>query len=571
MIVFEKMKLQNFLSIGNKPIEVDLNHEGITLICGHNGSGKSGIFLYPIYYGLYGKSFSKTKLGSLVNNINGNGMVVELWFSIGDNQYHIKRGSKPNIFEIYVNGKLKQQLANTRDYQSYLEHDILKMDENTFKQLVVIGSTSYTPFMRLSLGERRIVVEDILDLSIFSKMLEKSKIYMVELDTEISANNEIQREITEKIHILEAKKEESEKVSSTYKASLERDLENTRKEIKKYVKLTSCGSYENKIKTLKNTKAKQEQVITEANNILTEFTTKMKSIIKTEDFFSNNSSCPTCGQDITKEVFDKKKNLILERKKSLQEKIDKCRNKLNELYKKKDDLIEELNEIIDLQEQYIKNIFTLNQLCDQEKELENKIKNIKGDVSETIEKINSEIIKYNQELTEKCREKDILLEKKNALTSLQGMLKDDGIKSEIISSYLPKLNQLVQHYLDICGFNIVFSFDNMFEASITDRIQENREYFSFSEGQRARIDIAILMAMRDLSKLRSSTSCNIITVDEFDGVLDTDGKIAFMEILKSISDTSIYIISHAYEEYNTYANRNFVVEKQNGFTRLKEI
>lgn len=573
MIRIQKIILKNFMSVGNKPLEVNLDHDGITLICGDNGVGKSTLFLYSIYYSLYGKSFSKTKLSSLVNNINNKDMLVEIYFTINKHEYIIKRGIKPNIFEIHIDGKLKTQTAHNKDYQQFLEKEILHMDEKTFRQLVVIGSTSYIPFMRLSPWERRIVVEDILDIGIFSKMSEYSKLEMNDINNNLSSLQEELHKLEQNKAILDAKKNQYMETSEEYKKSLEKELFTMEKTINdleedyKAIEETPDDIFIN----MKNKKEKLTKVVKEAEKIQVSLETKIKNLEKTKKFFDENNTCPTCKMTIPQEVKESNISIISTKIVDMNDKINQCNDKIEELYSKIDKTKEEIEKINETNRKRSNILDNIKQNLKQKQNIQDKINHINQDSKEKQENTNGEIKEIESKIQKKETHIDQVKNDIKSLVYLQNLLKDDGIKANIISMYLPKLNQLIQKYIDICGFNIVFSFNNTFDAFICDRLQENREYMSMSEGERSRIDLAITMSLRDLARLRSSISLNIIVIDEDDSTLDRNGQIAFMEILNSIENTNIMIISHHWEEYQSYAKNNYIIRKEHGFTKIEEI
>lgn len=573
MIRIQKIILKNFMSVGNKPLEVNLDHDGITLICGDNGVGKSTLFLYSIYYSLYGKSFSKTKLSSLVNNINNKDMLVEIYFTINKHEYIIKRGIKPNIFEIHIDGKLKTQTAHNKDYQQFLEKEILHMDEKTFRQLVVIGSTSYIPFMRLSPWERRIVVEDILDIGIFSKMSEYSKLEMNDINNNLSSLQEELHKLEQNKTILDAKKNQYMETSEEYKKSLEKELvsmEKTINDLEEDYKAIE-ETPDNTLIDMKNKKEKLTKVVKEAEKIQVSLETKIKNLEKTKKFFDENNTCPTCKMTIPQEVKENNISIIGTKIVDMNDKINQCNDKIEELYSKIDKTKEEIEKINETNRKRSNILDNIKQNLKQKQNIQDKINHINQDSKEKQENTNGEIKEIESKIQEKETHINQVKNNIKSLVYLQNLLKDDGIKANIISMYLPKLNQLIQKYIDICGFNIVFSFNNTFDAFICDRLQENREYMSMSEGERSRIDLAITMSLRDLARLRSSISLNIIVIDEDDSTLDRNGQIAFMEILNSIENTNIMIISHHWEEYQSYAKNNYIIRKEHGFTKIEEI
>lgn len=573
MITFKTIKIQNFASIGNKPLEFDYTKFNIGLVTGNNGAGKSQTFLYSLYYALYGKSFSKTTLGALINNINKKGLLVELTFSIGSNDYLIRRGMKPNLFEIYVNGKLKPQPSTTKEYQTWLETQVLKMDEKTFRQLVVYGSSSYIPFMRLSASERRVVVEDMLNLGIFSKMLELSKI---ELASVVESGKKVSASILEKSHqkdVLEAKKKEREEVTGKVIEELETSIASANEKIMTLQDAFSAISIsKEEYEAAEKEVSKFRGILDEAKTLRVKISTLKSQSSKRQSFFESNEVCPTCERQIdsdlkhkmheetSKKIEEYEKNLA-----SFDQKMQSVQKKLEAAEEFHRGFVQKVREKNSISEE-------ISKKAAEKKSLESRLESMKGLMQESYEEDNAQIAAFKKEIENLDKEKAQWEEKATALQALQSLLKDDGVKSNIIKSYIPLLNQYIRNYLEIMNFPITFEFDETFEAHIADGHSDSLEYGSRSQGEQMRINYACLMALREIVKIRSSISTNLLLLDESDGgCMDSEGFQALTQILSSLTGTNILIISHSEDEYTSISDNIYVVEKVNGFTRLKNI
>ena len=575
MIIFKKISIKNFLSIGNKPVELELNTHNITSVSGENGASKSAICIDSIFYALYGKSFRKVSLPKLINSYNKKGLWVELTFSVNQNEYRIVRGMKPNIFEIYVNNELKPPMANVKDYQSYLINHVLKMDEKTFRQLVVIGSSSYTPFMNLTAAERRVVIEQLLRIDIFSTMSQITKTYVSETNsllTELShqadtlalkiemqkKNDEallkqIESDIVEKQHDVELLKDKKNKVESRYQDALSQIDRNYMEELKAKSKKTKDDW--NTLEQLRVKKVSQGEQI---NNIIS--------------FFEKNNVCPTCTQKLEDTFVAEKMKELHEKKAKQESDLKLFDNKIYELqmtYKQSVDafnkIIQDLNKAEEIKREVSSIDTTIQFAVKQIISLQARLERERNTVSEDVTSFFEELSVVRKSLNE-CQVK------KEALSIIQDLLKDDGVKSIIIKSYLNIINALISKYLNIIGYNVVFELDENFNETIKNKHMESYEYNNFSEGERLRIDSAIMFAFRDLAKIQSSISTNILILDEFDhGTLDTQGFESIVEILRSCRDENIFIISHATDYFGAIADRNLVAVKKNYFSELKII
>lgn len=572
MIVFKKISIKNFLSIGNKPVELELNTHNITSVSGENGASKSAICIDSIFYALYGKSFRKVSLPKLINSYNKKGLWVELTFSVNQNEYRIVRGMKPNIFEIYVNNELKPPMANVKDYQTYLINHVLKMDEKTFRQLVVIGSSSYTPFMNLTAAERRVVIEQLLRIDIFSTMSTITKTY-------VSETNSLLTELSHQADTLALKIEMQKKNDEALLKQIEDDikskhqdvehLKSKRNEVECRYQDAMSKIDKNYMEELKNKSKKTKEDWNTLEQLRIKKVSQGEQINKLMSFFEKNNVCPTCTQKLEDSFVAEKMKELREKKTKQDSDLKLFDDKIYELqtsYKHSVDtfnrIIQELNKAEEIKREVSSIDSTIQFAVKQILSLQARLEREKNTVSEDVTSFYEELSVVRNSLNE-CQKK------KEALSIIQELLKDDGVKSIIIKSYLNIINALISKYLNIIGYNVIFELDENFNETIKSKHMEVYEYNNFSEGERLRIDSAIMFAFRDLSKIQSSISTNILILDEFDrGTLDTQGFESIVEILRNCRDENVFIISHATDYFGAIADRNLVAVKKNNFSEL---
>jgi len=570
MIVFQKLRWKNFLSTGNVFTEIDLLAAKTNLIIGANGAGKSTI-LDALTFSLFGKPFRKINKPMLVNSINQKDCVVEIDFSISKNDFKVVRGIKPNVFEIYQNGKMLDQSSTTNDYQKHLETNVLKMNYKSFTQIVVLGSSTFVPFMRLPITSRRDIIEDILDIQIFSVMntVLKDK---VKTSTEEMKDIDYKAELAEQkinmqqqfIEQISKRNEESivEKQTSIKELDLERiaaqDLvENYNKQTEIYCKeLERTAFTPTKLKKLNTLKGKIQQ--------------KFSAHKKQHEFFTHNETCPTCSQSITEELKNSKVDSIMKSIKELNEGFDemdiaiKLEEDRENTHLSTSKLITKTNSDIAIQNSTISRIQTqIKNLLDQVEMLRTN----KSDTSESHEKLKyyqEEYLKLKKQISEIKKDRDTLL-------AASQLLKDNGIKTRIIKRYLPVMNKLINQYLQNMDFYVNFALDENFEETIKSRFRDTFSYESFSEGEKARIDIALLLTWRSIAKLKNSVDTNILILDEiFDGSLDNNGTGELGWILRNFDDdTNVFVISHK-ENLDGKFERTLQCEKVKNFSVVRE-
>jgi len=563
MILFKKLRWKNFLSTGNIFTEIDLNNHNTTLIVGENGAGKSTM-LDALTFALFGKPFRSIKKGQLINTITQKGMCVEVEFDIGVNRYKIVRGLKPTLFEVYQNDELINQSAEMRDYQEHLERNILKLNLKSFCQVVVLGSASFVPFMQLSASQRREVIEDLLDLQIFTTMNSLLK-------DKVANNNEVldqiandQKVVTEKIKLVKEHLLEKQNNNEKIVAEKVNVIEDTKDKIDAMaVKLTDVMNQAMELNKKTVKKDEVTKLIQKMTKYRHQIEAKVALINQDVEFFKNHDHCPTCTQVIDEDLKTQK----LEHKET---ELNEINNNLELLTKKFDEAQTELDEIM-------QHSATISQLTLEKVQIESQISSLNKYVKQLEREINH--INQLQEADEDSKMEDLeaemavvaeryneAMDEKLIYTAASMLLKDGGIKSRIIKQYVPVINKLISKYLSAMDFFVQFELDEEFNETIKSRFRDEFSYASFSEGEKMRINLAILFTWRSVAKLRNSVSTNLLIMDEvMDSSLDANGTEEFLKILHNLTqDTNTFIISHKTDQlYDKFANVIRFEKKQN--------
>ena len=570
MIIFERVSSKNFFSVGNQPVEILLNKSPTTLIVGHNGSGKSSTILDSIYFGLFGKPFRNINKPNVVNSLNGGDCVVEIDFTINNKKYRVIRGMKPNKFEIYENNKLIDQDAATRDYQKYLEENILGgLNERVFKQVVVIGSADYKPFMQLPAAQRREVIEELLDIKIFSQMLDiaKEKMSIIkESLREIDYNIELSQE---KINIQKENRKKQKEENLAKKTQLQEKISIEQKNIEEYnskIKESQIRK-EDYIQKLSGQEL-VEKSIKDLNNLLNNLRNTLKTNKSTVDFFHDKDSCPTCKQNIAKEHKECIVKSSQDKIKEVQDAISRVDNELDKKQKYMDafDKIQAaINKIDKIIYQFQSDISSsqkyITALQNEISDLSNsKIQSDSADVLKDLEQ--SHVVLKNRRIE--------LMEDRQYYEVASSMLKDGGIKTKIIRQYIPIMNKIINEYLVRFGLPIEFTLDEQFNEVIKSRYRDGFQYNNFSEGEKQRIDTALLLAWRTIAKSKNTTNTNLLIMDEtFDSSLDAGATEELLNILLEMDKhTNIFIISHK-SDLSDKLRSQIEFEKSGNFTRIK--
>lgn len=567
MILFKFLRWKNFLSTGNIFTEIELNKTNTTLIIGENGAGKSTI-LDALSFVLFGKAFRKINKPQLINSITQKNMVVEVEFSIGKIEYKIIRGMKPNIFEVYANGNLLNQSSEMKDYQEILEKQILKVNHKSFCQVVVLGSATFNPFMQLTTGQRREIIEDLLDLQIFTTM-------NTLLKDKISSNSENINECNYKKKLTEEKIQLIIKHLAEVQSNNEQLIEDKKARIEQT--LFQVDEYGEEYKALQERvnelshETENEQSLKGKLDKLTQLKHQIEarlSLLKKEvNFFHKYDDCPTCKQPINEtfkcETVTKKSSEINE----INDGLEKLSLQYNDLDSKIKNIML-INSQINEYKLEIHRIKTkMNSLLDYKDALEEEIKDIKKKVkTENTQEIGS----LEKELEELESEYNELMEEKNLLLVTGTLLKDGGIKSRIIKQYVPVINRLINKYLSAMEFMCQFELDEQFNETIRSRYRDEFSYASFSEGEKMRINLAILFTWRSLAKLRNSINTNLLIMDEvFDSSLDANGTEEFLKIIKNLTvDTNTFIISHKTDQLIDKFDRVITFKKHLNFSKI---
>jgi len=568
MIIFRNLRWKNFLSTGNFFTELKLDNDNTTLIVGSNGSGKSTM-LDALTFVLFGKPFRSINKGQLVNTINGKDSVVEIEFDTGNKSYKIVRGIKPNIFEIYCNGHLVNQDAAVKDYQEHLEKFILKLNYKSFTQIVVLGSASFTPFMQLSASDRRSIIEDLLDIQIFSRMNGVLKDKFLLLKEKHSQSKYAVDLKSEKIQYQIQFIDSLNKNNATQILSKQQDIANTQHLItESETKCTTIHQNLSELCTQISDKPKADAKLTKFTTLELNLKKTHKKINTDIDFYHNNNDCPTCKQLIGD---DYKAHIIEERNKKLSEVEDalsKVKDELNTVNIR----IGEIETIAD-------QIQTFNsQLTFEQSEIKVNRRHIDS-VTKDIERLNSvkddvnaeeeKLATLTTELAELESEIKVIAEERLYYEVATNLLKDTGIKTKIIRQYIPVINKLVNKYLASLDFFVNFNLDDSFKETIKSRHRDEFTYASFSEGEKQRIDMALMLTWRAVAKLKNSASTNILILDEiFDSSLDTNGTEDLMKILNMLEGSNLFVISHKGDILQDKFANVIRFEKVNNFSRI---
>ena len=568
MILFERIRWKNFLSTGNHFTEVNFTKTENTLIIGNNGAGKSTI-LDALTFVLFGKSFRNINKPQLVNSINEKDCLVEIEFKISSSEFKIRRGIKPAIFEIYKNGELFNQDASSSEQQKWFEQSVLKMNFKSFTQIVILGSSNFVPFMQLSAANRREVIEDLLDIKIFSSMtnIVKEKIRAVRDDvrTLTLKKESLQDKVRMQNEFIQEIESRSKEDITTKKGSISTLME----EVSEYMDQNSKTQT-----TIESRTKEQEKVIGAAdklsklNTLKGQITQKVTTITEEHKFFNENTVCPTCHQDIEEDFRVNRISDVQNRAKELKDGYVK----LEETIKFEKERERQFNV---LSKEITKLTHGISQNNTRIASHQRRIQDLESEIQRITDQLQNSSTEYEKltKFQEDLEKSDTdLSEKKETIAYYdftQSLLKDSGVKSKIIQKYLPLINKQVNRYLQMMDFYINFTLDEEFNESIESPIHENFSYTSFSEGERQRIDLALLFTWREVAKFKNSTNTNLLIMDEiFDSSLDGFGVEEFLKIVKYvIEDSNTFIISHKTDLHDKFDN---VVkfEKFKGFSRV---
>lgn len=569
MITFNTVRWKNFLSTGNNFTEIQLDRSETTLIVGENGAGKSTI-LDALCFGLYGKPFRVINKPQLVNSINTGATIVEVEFTIGTRKWKVIRGIKPNKFEIYCDDQMVNQDANSRDYQKYLEQSVLRLNYRSFTQVVILGSSTFVPFMQLKAQHRREVVEDILDIRIFSlmNMILKQKIRdlgekVKDLDYEIRLQSE---KISMQENHIEDLKTNKDEIISKRKDLLSESTKTIEERQASYELLQKeIAELTESILDSKKVDSKKGKL----KELAVGVAGKHKRIVDEMQFFTDNEHCPTCDQDILEEH---RKTMVTSREESLVE-VEEGIAKLKEELSSVEDRVKEINEISDkIRDKQISSAEVHSSVS----ELQRQVNDLKAEIDsfESGSVSDADLDKLaglKTDADKLAKRKTELKEETHYLEAAKDMLQDSGIKTKIIKQYLPIMNQLINKYLASMEFYVNFNLDESFNETIKSRYRDDFTYSSFSEGEKMRIDLALLFTWRAVAKMKNSTNTNLLILDEiFDSSLDNTGTDEFLKILNTLGNENVFVISHKGDVLADKFRHSIRFEKVNNFSRIAQ-
>ena len=570
MIVFEKVRWKNFLSTGNVFSEIDLQRSRTNLIVGHNGSGKSTI-LDALTFSLFGKPFRKISKSMLVNSVNEKDTMVEIEFSIGKNSYQVIRGIKPNKFMVYCNGQPWDEDAKAVDQQKNLEQNVLKMNFKSFTQIVVLGSSTFVPFMRLPGQQRREIIEDILDIQVFSVMNNRLK-------DKIRENNEEIKDLDYQLHLLEEKIELQKQYMLELKKKTDAEIDKKKEKIKEYQQEeeSSLGNIRDLTDQVTNLSTEMEEYskssskLKKLNTFLIKLNQKLQTCKKEHEFFEDNHVCPTCTQDLSDEF---RADKIEEGKTKLDEMnvgYEELQTAIKDEDKRNENFLELTQEVNTTNTTRTNINYQLMSIRSNIDEISKEIKELEGSTPDK----KAEFVKLEGLIEDKkTTKKNCAVSKKDrdVLQVATTLLKDSGIKTRIIKTYLPTMNKLINQFLQSMDFYVNFTLNENFEETIKSRYRDVFSYESFSEGEKARIDISLLLTWRSIAKLKNSVDTNLLILDEiFDGSLDQSGTSDLGWILRNFDDnTNVFVISHKTILDDKF-DRTITVNKDKNYSTLEE-
>jgi len=570
MINFKYVKYKNFLSTGNNYTEIQLDRSPSTLIIGHNGAGKSTI-LDALSFGLFGKPHRDIKKNQLVNSVNNKNTEVEVGFSIGNQEFRVFRGIKPNKFEIYQNGNMLNQEASVRDYQAYLEKNIMKLNHKSFHQVVVLGSSSFIPFMQLPTNHRREVIEDLLDIQVFGKMGQLLRERNQRIREDIKESSSAVDIVKHKIEIAKKYIREVESLSTEQVKEKRESISEIRGKIDKIQKVNtdlsdnlteSLASVTAELAGLNSKKSKLEKY--EVG-----ITSGIKRLVDEAKFFETNTTCPTCEQEIEDEFKEKKLNEAKTKASELQEGMSQCATQIEGAQSSIERATESLTKLNDRQTTISVNNASISNFQGQIEKLEAEIDKLQ--VSTNLTEANSNLATLQGERDTLTEQKLELIDKRNYYDVIGEMLKDTGIKTKVIKQYLPVMNKLINSYLQVMDFYVSFNLDESFQETIKSRYRDAFNYASFSEGEKQRIDLALLFTWRQVARMKNSAATNLLILDEtFDSSLDNDGIENLLKILSTLEEgTNTFIISHKGDVLDSKFRNKIEFVKERNFSKIK--
>ena len=567
MITFKKLTWKNFLSTGNSETTVYLNKDSATLVVGSNGAGKSTM-LDALSFALFGKPHRSINKPQLVNSINNKNCLTTVEFSVGSIEYKIVRGIKPNIFEVYRNGKLLNQESHSRDYQKIIEQNILKLNHKSFHQVVVLGSSNFIPFMQLPSHQRRNVIEDLLDIGIFTKMNGVLKEKIMALRHKMNDTDNELNILKETIKLQTSHISELKKIDSTQEEKRTKEISSINEEIS-VLEDSNLGlqqEYDLNYKTTVEGHEKESSNKTSHTVEISNLKRNMDNVVKESKFYEKNDHCPTCSQDISTELKASKNKECQNKAKSLnleyvntKEQLKVSESEVNKLYAQ---------------------IVHLNEVNNSIRQNETRINILKTRVEALSQKADVQDTTEAESKLSEDKEKSLkLLELRFEQTTLTSyfdaigeLLRDTGIKTKVIRQYLPIMNKLINQYLQVLDFFVLFHLDDSFNETIKSRHRDEFTYSSFSEGEKQRIDLSLLFSWRQIARMKNSANTNLLILDEtFDSSMDADGVDNLLKILNTLGkETNVFIISHKQDLLEGKFPMKIEFEKIKNFSQMKK-
>lgn len=565
MILFEKVRYQNFLAAGNVPIEIGLNTHASTLIVGRNGAGKSTM-TEAVCFALFGRALRNINKPALVNSVNKRDALVELWFRVGGSSYQVRRGIKPNLFEIYQDGVLIPAPAAIADYQTILETQILGLNYKSFMQIVVLGSASYVPFMRLTPAARRDIIEDILDIEVFSAMNALAKDELTQLRSRQDILATERRLLDEQYRLAESFQSQMVEQQDAQLAAIREEIAREEARLDAYEGAivqaqAHVTAYQESIDGFDDVTSK----LTSYTNTKNAIVSRVKKLQKERDFYTSHDQCPTCTQSITEDFKQDRYTALHKKEQDASYALTRC-EELIQKYSVDVDTLQDLMRDRDAAAR------ELHQYQAQASLVSHRLRELRAQVSapapaKTVADLH--VIRENIETT--TQEQQTLSERRTIVETAASLLKDTGIKSRIIKHYLPIINKHINYYLSAMDFPIHFTLDENFEEQIQSRHRDDFSYESFSEGEKKRIDLALLLTWRAVAKLKNSASCNMLVLDEvFDSSLDVAGTEEFLKIIHALEDANVFVISHKTDSLIDKFAHVLHFVKERGFSSLRK-
>lgn len=572
MIKFETLRWKNFLSTGNYFNEINFLDCSTNLIVGENGAGKSTM-LDALSFALFGKAHRKINKTQLINTINNKDCVTEVTFTVNGIRYRVLRGIKPAKFEIWKDGTMINQSSHAREYQEILEKNVLQMSHKSFHQIVVLGSSSFIPFMQLNSTSRRDVIEDLLDINIFSKMNVILKEKTSLLKGEIENNNHSIEVVKTKINAQKKYIRDLTAINTQQRKEKEAEIQGLNDDIAILNEATAelSETVNNLLPSVQDELSKIRANKQKLEKYRTQFDTQVKTVVKEAKFFDENEHCPTCDQDIGDELRQSKRADATDRAKELKSLMTEADGKLSEYQDAIEKLETEMSDLAHKQNVMNNNMQLVARLTQNVQKIQQDLQNM-ADSDGDMGQANADLTELDSELHELTDTKFLLNERASYNRVASELLRDTGIKTKIIRQYVPVINELTNQYLQILDFFVHFELDDSFSETIRSRYRDTFSYDSFSEGEKQRIDLSLLFTWRQIAKMKNSVSTNLLILDEtFDSSLDGEGVDNLMKIIDTLKDdTNVFVISHKTELEDAHFERKLTFVKDKNFSRMRE-